>query len=83
MSSKMSKEIEVLEVEYCDNNRFFAENDRIVRKYFQIFCAFSCNLLLFCFGLVFPQSGFMLPQLEDPQQGFGIDKEQGSWFGKN
>ena len=35
-----------------------------------------------CYGLVFCASGFMLPQLEDPEVGFGIDKEQGSWFGK-
>ena len=35
-----------------------------------------------CYGLVFCASGFMIPQLEDSEKGFGITKEQGSWFGK-
>ena len=34
-----------------------------------------------CYGLVRPASGFLIPQLEDPEIGFGIDKEQGSWLG--
>ena len=36
---------------------------------------------MMCYGLVRPASGFLIPQLEDPEIGFGIDKEQGSWLG--
>ena len=75
-----SKEIEVIETQIEQN--YFAQNDRIVRKYFQIYCAAVANLMLLCFGIIFPQSGFIIPQLEDPINGFGIDKEEGSWFGK-
>ena len=35
-----------------------------------------------CYGMVYCASGFMLPQLEDPKEGFGISKEDGSWFGR-
>ena len=35
-----------------------------------------------CYGMVYCASGFMLPQLEDPKVGFGISKEDGSWFGR-
>ena len=66
-----------------EEESFYSKDDRVVRKRFQIFCALGANLMLFCFGLIFPQSGFILPQLEDPDTGFGIDKEQGSWFGKS
>ena len=75
------KEIEVVEVQW-EQSTFHPENDRVVRKYHQFFYCFGANLLLFCFGVIFPQSGFLLPQLEDPDIGFGIDKNQGSWFGK-
>ena len=44
--------------------------------------AFAANMVMMCYGMVFSTSGFMLPQLEDPTIGFGIDEEQGSWFGK-
>ena len=37
--------------------------------------------MMACYGLVVPSSGFLIPQLEDPDTGFGIDKEEGSWFG--
>ncbi len=82
--SRRSKEdeIQVLETQWnIDGHCFYAENDRVVRKHFQLFCALGANFLLFCFGLIFPQSGFLLPQLQDPVHGFGIDQEQGSWFG--
>ena len=35
-----------------------------------------------CYGMVYCASGFMLPQLEDAKAGFGISKEDGSWFGR-
>ena len=38
-------------------------------------------MMMMCYGLVRPASGFLIPQLEDPEIGFGIDKEQGSWLG--
>ena len=47
-----------------------------------MFYAFGANLMNTCYGLVFCASGFMIPQLEDSEKGFGITKEQGSWFGK-
>ena len=31
---------------------------------------------------VFCASGLIIPQLEDPEIGFGISKEDGSWLGK-
>ena len=34
-----------------------------------------------CWGFVYAAPGFMIPQLEDPVNGFGITKEEGSWFG--
>ena len=75
-----AKEIEIQEIQYV--NQFYAENDRVVRRYFQTFCAFAANLLFFCYGIIFLQSGLLIPQFEDPEIGFGIDKEKGSWFGK-
>ena len=44
-------------------------------------CAFGANLMMTCYGLVVPSSGFMIPQLEDPDSGFGISVEEGSWLG--
>ena len=43
--------------------------------------ALGANLMMTCYGLVFSASGFMIPQLEDPVGGFGIDKNDGSWLG--
>ena len=37
--------------------------------------------MMACYGLVVPSSGFLIPQIEDPDTGFGINKEEGSWFG--
>ena len=34
-----------------------------------------------CTGLIFACSGYLLPQLEDPTTGFGINDEEGSWVG--
>ena len=36
--------------------------------------------MMVAFGITFAQSGFALPQLEDPEIGFAISKEEGSWF---
>ena len=46
----------------------------------QIFCVFGANLMMVALGLSFSQSGYALPQLEDPKIGFSISKEDGSWF---
>ena len=48
---------------------------------FQISCTFVANLMMTCYGLICPASGFLIPQLEDPVTGFGINKEEGSWLG--
>ena len=45
-------------------------------------CAFVANLMMTCYGLICPASGFLIPQLEDPDIGFSITKEEGSWLGK-
>ena len=45
-------------------------------------CALGANLMVACHGLTVPVSGFLIPQLEDPKIGFGINKEEGSWLGK-
>ena len=47
----------------------------------QISCAFVANMMMTCYGLICPASGFLIPQLEDPIIGFGINKEEGSWLG--
>ena len=44
-------------------------------------CAFGANMMMLCYGLVVPSSGFLIPQLEDPKLGFGITTEEGSWLG--
>ena len=44
-----AKEIEIQEIQYI--NQFYAENDRVVRRYFQTFYAFAANLLFFCYGI--------------------------------
>jgi hypothetical protein len=38
--------------------------------------------MMACYGLIIPSSGFLIPQLEDPDIGFGINTEEGSWLGK-
>ena len=48
---------------------------------FQISCTFVANLMMTCYGLICPASGFLIPQLEDPVTGFGINEEEGSWLG--
>ena len=45
-------------------------------------CALGANLMMACYGLTVPASGFLIPQLEDSVIGFGINKEEGSWLGK-
>ena len=45
-------------------------------------CALGANLMMACYGLTVPASGFLIPQLEDSGIGFGINKEEGSWLGK-
>ena len=45
-------------------------------------CAFGANLMMACYGLVTPASAFLIPQLEDPINGFGLTLEEGSWLGK-
>ena len=45
-------------------------------------CAFGANVMMLCYGLVVPSSGFLIPQLEDPKNGFGITTEEGSWLGE-
>ena len=37
--------------------------------------------MMTCYGLVVPASAFMIPQLEDPDSGFGISLDEGSWLG--
>lgn len=94
-----AKDIEVIETDW--QNFVYADNDRVVKQYFQVgksflvrrfcsklrsfpkmACAFGANLMMTCYGLICPASGFLLPQLEDPIIGFGINKEEGSWLGK-
>lgn len=72
------KDIEVLDIEW--ENAVYSQNDRVVKKYFQMACAFGANLLMACYGLVVPASGFLIPQLEDKVEGFGITLDQGSWL---
>ena len=43
-------------------------------------CALGANMMMLCYGLSYPSSGFLIPQLEDPQIGFGISVEEGSWL---
>ena len=43
-------------------------------------CALGANMMMLCYGLVVPSSGFLIPQLEDSQIGFGISMEEGSWL---
>ena len=38
-------------------------------------------MMMMSYGLVTPASGFLIPQLEDSEIGFGINKDQGSWLG--
>lgn len=38
-------------------------------------------MMMMSYGLVTPASGFLIPQLEDSNIGFGINKDQGSWLG--
>jgi hypothetical protein len=45
-------------------------------------CALGANLMMTCYGLIAPSSGFLIPQLEDHDIGFGINTEEGSWLGK-
>ena len=35
-----------------------------------------------CHGMIFAASGFLIPKLEDPIEGFGISVDEGSWVGK-
>ena len=37
--------------------------------------------MMACYGLVTPASAFLIPQLEDPINGFGITLDEGSWLG--
>jgi len=78
IENSKQREIETIEEEWVVNS----QNDRVVRKYFQIACAFAANLMMTCYGLVVPASAFMIPQLEDPITGFGISIDEGSWLGK-
>ena len=45
-------------------------------------CAFAANLMYVCQGMIFATSGFLIPKLEDPTDGFGISIDEGSWVGK-
>ena len=49
----------------------------------QMVCAFGANLMYVCHGMIFAASGFLIPKLEDPIEGFGISVDEGSWVGKN
>ena len=49
----------------------------------QMICAFGANLMYVCHGMIFAASGFLIPKLEDPIEGFGISVNEGSWVGKN
>ncbi len=82
MNNMDEKEIQVIESQWEIRNQFYAENDRVVKRHYQYFCAFGASILFSCFGFYFAQSGFLLPQFERSDVGFSIDKEQGSWFGK-
>ena len=42
----------------------------------------GANLLMVGMGMAFASSGFLIPRLENPDSGFGISLEQGSWLGK-
>ena len=37
-------------------------------------------MMMVCYGLVASTSGFLIPQLEDSNVGFGISLEEGSWL---
>ena len=50
---------------------------------FQMICAFGANLMYVCHGMVFAASGFLLPKLEDVNDGFGITFDEGSWVGED
>ena len=45
-------------------------------------CAFAANLMYVGQGIIFATSGFLIPKLEDPTDGFGISIDEGSWVGK-
>ena len=49
---------------------------------FQIICAIGANLMYVCLGMIFSASGFLIPKLEDPKDGFGISIDDGSWVGE-
>lgn len=68
---KISEKVSLLNIQ---------NNERIVRKYYQVFCALGAGLMLTCIGFCGPASGFLIPQLEDPKVGFGITTEDGSWI---
>jgi hypothetical protein len=42
----------------------------------------GANLLMVGMGMAFASSGFLIPRLENPDSGFGMSLEQGSWLGK-
>jgi hypothetical protein len=45
-------------------------------------CAFGANLMTTSYGMAVASSGFLIPQLENPDIGFGISVEEGSWLCK-
>ena len=45
-------------------------------------CGFGANLMMLSYGLAAASSGFLIPQLENPDIGFGISVEEGSWLCK-
>ena len=49
-------------------------------NFFEVLCAFGANLMLCCAGFTGSASGFLIPQLEDPNIGFGITTDEGSWM---
>ena len=48
----------------------------------QIVISMLINLSVFGTGLSYPMSTVILPQLADPEGDIYMNKEDGSWFGK-
>ena len=53
-------------------------NGIVSKDFFKVMDLINCTKKL----QVFCASGLIIPQLEDPEIGFGISKEDGSWLGK-
>ena len=65
-------------------NYFIYQIDFSFNKHleFQIICAIGANLMYICVGMMYATSGFLITRLQDPNKGFGISEDEGSWVGK-